>query len=402
MLFEYKALLNNKESTGQLEAESEKEVIDYLKGNGYFPLDIHEKKTAQGLASLNKLFEKISFNDITYFTRQFAIMLSSGLTLIDCIEILKKQAKKTPMKNLLADIDKSLREGKTFSLTLRKYPKYFSHLYVALVKSGEASGKLDVILNKLAENLERQKEFRAKIKNALIYPIVIVTAMFAMIFIMLTFVVPRLVELYENFQVELSPQTQLLINVSDFFEAFWIFILIGTGGAIFLIKKIISSTSGKRFFDTYVLRIPVFGPIVKSAALVDTTRTLSILIASGVPILDGLEIVTNVNENVLFQEAFRRIREKVEKGLSIGVSMSNEPIFPDSLVQMTIVGEQTGHLDKTLDKVAEYYQSESELAVKAMLTLIEPAILVVLGVAVGFLVFAVLSPIFTLTSSLQQ
>ena len=401
MLFEYKALLNNRESVGQLEAETEKEVIDYLKGNGYFPLDIHVKQSAQALIKINRFFERISFSDITYLTRQFAIMLTSGLTLIDCIEILKKQAKKTPMKSLLADIDKSLREGKAFSLTLKKYPKYFSHLYVALVRSGEASGKLDIILNKLAENLERQKEFRAKIKNALIYPVVIITAMISMMFIMLSFVVPRLVELYKNFQVELSPQTQLLINVSDFFEAFWVYILIGMIGTVILIKRIISSSSGKRFFDTYILRIPVFGPIVKSAALVDTTRTLSILISSGVPILDGLEIVTNVNENVLFQEAFKRIREKVEKGLSVGVAMSNEPIFPDSLVQMTIVGEQTGHLDKTLDKVAEYYQSESELAVKAMLTLIEPAILVVLGVAVGFLVFAVLSPIFTLTSSLQ-
>src|SRR3989344_5880575 len=401
MLFQYKALLNNKETTGQLEAETEKEVIDYLKGNGYFPLDIREKKTGRSLAMLNSVFERVSFSDITYLTRQFAIMLTSGLTLIDCIDILKKQTKKTVMKNMLSDVDKTLREGKNFSFALKKYPKYFSHLYIALIKSGEASGKLDTILNKLAENLERQKEFRAKIKNALIYPIVIITAMISMMFIMLSFVVPRLVENYKNFQVELSPQTQLLINVSDFFEAFWVYILIGIIGTVILIKRIISSSSGKRFFDTYILLIPVFGPIVKSAALVDTTRTLSILISSGVPILDGLEIVTNVNENVLFQEAFKRIREKVEKGLSVGVAMSNEPIFPDSLVQMTIVGEQTGHLDQTLDKVAENYQSESELAVKAMLTLIEPAILVVLGVAVGFLVFAVLSPIFTLTSSLQ-
>jgi len=401
MLFEYKALLNNKESAGQLEAETEKEVIEYLKGNGYFPLDVREKRSDRALSAINSFFDRISFSDITYLTRQFAIMLTSGLTLIDCIEILKKQAKKNPMKNMLADIDKSLREGKTFSLTLKRYPQYFSHLYIALVRSGEASGKLDIILNKLAENLERQKEFRAKIKNALIYPVVIISAMVVMIFIMLAFVVPRLVQLYENFQVKLSPQTQLLIDVSDFFEAFWVYILIGMIGTAFLIKRITSSSSGKRAFDTYILRIPVFGPIVKSAALVDTTRTLSILIASGVPILDGLEIVTKVNENVLFQEAFKRIREKVEKGLSVGVAMSNEPIFPDSLVQMTIVGEQTGHLDKTLEKVAEYYQSESELAVKAMLVLIEPAILVVLGVAVGFLVFAVLSPIFTLTSSLQ-
>ena len=237
MLFEYKALLNNKESAGQLEAETEKEVIEYLKGNGYFPLDVREKRSDRALSAINSFFDRISFSDITYLTRQFAIMLTSGLTLIDCIEILKKQAKKNPMKNMLADIDKSLREGKTFSLTLKRYPQYFSHLYIALVRSGEASGKLDIILNKLAENLERQKEFRAKIKNALIYPVVIISAMVVMIFIMLAFVVPRLVQLYENFQVKLSPQTQLLIDVSDFFEAFWVYILIGMIGTAFLIKR---------------------------------------------------------------------------------------------------------------------------------------------------------------------
>src|SRR3990167_6307740 len=335
MLFEYKALLNNKESAGQLEAETEKEVIEYLKGNGYFPLDVREKRSDRALSAINSFFDRISFSDITYLTRQFAIMLTSGLTLIDCIEILKKQAKKNPMKNMLADIDKSLREGKTFSLTLKRYPQYFSHLYIALIKSGEASGKLDTILNKLAENLERQKEFRAKIKNALIYPIVIITAMIAMMFIMLAFVVPRLVELYENFQVELSPQTQLMINISNFFESYWLFILAGMIGAVILLKRATASSTGKRLFDTYILRIPVFGPIVKAAALVDTTRTLSILISSGVPILDGLDIVADVNENVLYQEAFKRIRMKVEKGLSVGLAMSNEPIFPDSLVQMT-------------------------------------------------------------------
>lgn len=400
MQFEYRALQNGKNVSGQIEAETQKEVTDYLKTNGYLPLDVKEKQEDPLNTALGFL-ERINFNDIVYMTRQFSIMLNAGLTLIDSLEILKKQTSKKVMKRMLSDIDKSLREGKNFSQALSKYPHLFSHFYVALVRSGEASGKLDMILSKLAENLEAQREFRQKIKNALIYPIVIISAMVIMMFLMMTFVVPKLLELYDSFQVELTASTKLLITVSKFFENNYVWIIIGTGLTIFLFKKAISSPSGKRIFDSNSLHIPVFGKIIQTAALVDTTRTLSILIGSGVPILDSLNIVTDVNENLLFQDAFKRISQKVEKGVSLGTAMSNEKIFPESLVQMTIVGEQTGHIDETLGKVADYYQSESELAVKGMLSLLEPAIIVVLGVAVGFLVMTVITPIFSLTSSLQ-
>lgn len=400
MLFKYKALLNNNPVKGQLEAETEKEVMEYLKTNDYFILEIKELKTSQ-FGSFSTLLQRVTFNDITYMTRQLAIMLNAGLTIIDSIEILKKQTSKAIFKNLLGDLDKSIREGKNFSAALSKYPEHFSTFYIALVKSGEASGKLDIILSKLAENLEFQRAFKSKIKNALIYPVVIILAMFAMIFVIMTFVVPRLTELYESMQVELSGSTQFLITVSSFLESYWIFVLVGIGGLIFLFQKGLKSPTGKKLFDTYILHVPVFGKIIITAALVDATRTLSILIGSGVPILDALSIVTEVNTNIVFRNAFIRIKERVEKGLSIGTAMSNEKIFPESLVQMTIVGEQTGHLDETLDKVSGYYQSETELAVKAMLVLIEPMILIILGVTVGFVVMAVITPIFSLTSSLQ-
>ncbi|HRN70297.1 MAG TPA: type II secretion system F family protein [Candidatus Woesebacteria bacterium] len=400
MLFQYKALLNNAPIKGQLEAESQKEVMDYLKSNGYFILEIKEIKTSQ-LNFFSSFLQRVSFNDITYMTRQLAIMLNAGLTIIDSIEILKKQSTKPVFRDLLGDIDKSIREGKNFSAALAKYPKYFSTFFIALIKSGEASGKLDSILAKLAENLEFQRSFRSKIKNALIYPVVIIFAMVAMIFVIMTFVVPRLTELYESMEVELSASTQFLIAVSSFLENYWVFVIIGAIALGIGFQRLLKSESGKKFFDTYILYVPVFGKIIITAALVDATKTMSILIGSGVPILDALEIVTEVNTNIVFKNAFIRIKERVEKGLSIGTAMSNEKIFPESLVQMTIVGEQTGHLDETLDKISNYYQQETELAVKAMLTLIEPMILIVLGVTVGFVVMAVITPIFSLTSSLQ-
>jgi type IV pilus assembly protein PilC len=400
MLFQYKALLNNNPIKGQLEAESQKEVMEYLKSNGYFILEIKENRTSKGNFVTNFL-HRVSFSDITYMTRQLAIMLNAGLTIIDSIEILKKQTTKVAFKEMLGEIDKNIRDGKNFSAALARYPDHFSTFYIALVKSGEASGKLDIILSKLAENLEFQRSFRSKIKNALIYPIVIVVAMFGMIFVIMTFVVPRLTDLYESMDVELSASTQLLINVSSFLDNYWIFVLVGIAVFIVLFQRGLKSPTGKKLFDTYVLHVPVFGKIIITASLVDATRTMSILIGSGVPILDALSIVTEVNTNEVFKNAYIRIKEKVEKGLSIGTAMSNEKIFPESLVQMTIVGEQTGHLDETLEKVSGYYQSETELAVKAMLTLIEPMILIVLGVTVGFVVMAVITPIFSLTSSIQ-
>ncbi len=400
MLFQYKALLNSKPVAGIFEAQTEKEVIDYLKTNGYYPLIVKEKKPSLFKEILHHL-QQISLTDITYMTRQFSIMLNAGLTLIDSLEILKKQATKMVMKDMLADLDKTLREGRSFSQALAKYPKHFSNFYVALVKSGEASGKLDIILIRLAENLEFQKEFKAKIQNALIYPVVIIFGMISMIFVLLTFVVPRLTELYDNFEIELPDNTKRLMALSSFMETNWIYIIVAVVLLALGVMRAVKTPQGKRFFDTFILHIPVFGHVIKTAALVDATRTLSILIGSGVPILDGLSIVTEVNTNVLFKDAFQRVRDKVEKGLSIGGAMSNEPIFPDSLVQMTIVGQQTGHLDETLSKVSDYYQTESELAVKALLTMIEPLILIVLGITVGFLVMSVITPIFSLTSTLQ-
>lgn len=400
MLFKYTVLKNGQKTNGEMEATNEKELADYLKSNGLFPIEITEKKKNQ-FSKLSMIVQPVSGQDITYITRQFAIMLDAGLTLIDAIEIIHQQVTKPSLERMLSEIDKLLRDGKTFSSALGRYPKQFSNFYIALVRSGEASGKLDIILEKLAEHMERQRAFQSKIRNALIYPTVIITAMFGMLFVMFTFVMPKLLELYDSFEVELPQSTIIIMAISNFMQGNWYYVLIGIAAAIVALIKFKGTRRGKLLVDTNVFRIPILGNVVRTAGLVDATRTLSILISSGVPILDGLAIVTEVNNNILFQHSFRRITGKVEKGMSVGAAMKNEKIFPESLVQMTIVGEQTGHLDVTLLKLSEYYQSESEMAVKGMLTLLEPMVLVILGVTVGFIVMAVITPIFSLTNSLQ-
>jgi type IV pilus assembly protein PilC len=334
-------------------------------------------------------------------TRQLAIMLNAGLTLIDCFDILKKQTVKPSMSKLIDEIDREVRAGKSFSAVLQKYPQHFPNLYIALVKSGEASGKLSDILLKLAENLEKQREFRGKIKGALIYPVIVIVGMLGVMFIMITFVVPRLLNLYKDFNIELPFTTQVLIAVSTFSAQFWPLIIGGVVGGVVLMKRYMATKQGKRTIDALMLKIPVINNIMKMSVLVDSTRTLSILIGSGISILEGLNIIIDTTDNVIYQEAFRSIYKQVEKGVSVGQAMTNEGIFPPILVQMATVGEQTGHLDDTLGRISKYFEMESEIAVKTLTTLIEPTILITLGLGVGLLVTAVITPIYNLTGSFQ-
>ena len=220
-------------------------------------------------------------------------------------------------------------------------------------------------------------------------------------FVMVTFVIPKLLGLYKDFNVELPWTTQILITISEFTTRFWPVIILAVGGGIYFLRRYLQTKIGKESFDAVSLRLPVFGQIIKVSSLVDATRTLAILIGAGVSILDALNIIIETTGNSIFQKAFLNIRAKVEKGQSLGQSLDQEGIFPPILVQMTQVGEQTGNLDDTLLRLSKYFESESEIAIKSMTTLIEPMILVVLGAGVGFLVLSVITPIYNLTSSFQ-
>ncbi len=400
MFFQYKALKDGKTIVKKIEAASSGAVIDYLQKNSYFPISV-EKVQDFSLSFLDTLTRQVNFNDIVNFTRQVAIMLNAGLTLIDSLEILKKQTTKLPLKKMIEAIDAKIKGGSSFSVALKDYKNNFSNLYIALVRSGEASGKLGEILLRLADNLEKEREFKSKLKGALVYPIIIVIGMFVVMFIMVTFVLPKLLNLYKDFNVELPLSTQILIGVSNLSTKFWPFILVLIAVGFYFTKKFLSTKAGKKSFDQFVLKLPVFGHIISVSALVESTRTLAILIAAGISILDALSIVVDSTDNSVFQQAFLTVSQKVEKGQSMGVALEQERIFPPILVQMSLVGEQTGNLDDTLLRLSKYFEMESEMATKTMTTLIEPLILVFLGTGVGFLVMSVITPIYNLTSSFK-
>lgn len=400
MLFKYKAIKDGKTIEKKVEANSTDAVLDYLQKNNYIPISIVEIKNQQS-SIFNILNNNINFNDIVDFTRQIAIMLNAGLTIIDSLEILKKQTLKPAMLKIINDIDDEIKAGNSFSSALKKYHKNFSNLYIALVKSGEASGKLSEILLKLADNLEKEREFKSKLKGSFIYPTVILIAMFIVMFIMITFVIPKLLNLYKDFNISLPLTTQILIIISDFMVKFWPIIIGLIGLGYYLLKKYLETYKGKKTLDQFLLKLPVIGRVITISSLVNSTRTLAILIGAGVSILDSLNIIIDTADNIIFKEAFKNIYEKVEKGQSLGISLEQEEVFPPILVQMAVVGEQTGNLDDTLMRLSKYFESESEIAIKSMTTLIEPAILVILGLGVGFLVMSVITPIYNLTSSFK-
>ncbi len=398
MEFSYKALQNDKIVTGVIEADNEEAALSILRGNKLTILGINAK-TKPISSSFSSLFGKVKFTDIVDFTRQLSIMLTSGLTLIDSLDILKRQSENPALLRLIQQIDTDVKAGLNLSDALAKHKQLFSNLYISLVKAGEASGKLDEILKKLSENLERQRLFKSKIKGAMMYPIIVIVAMLGVMFVMISFVIPKLLAVYKDFNIELPAPTLILIALSDFFSAYWTVVVGVAVGVIIAISRAIKSRKGKRMFDQFTLRLPIMSRVIKIAALVDTTRTLSILISAGVSILEALDIITETTGNIVYQEAFVSIKHAVERGEGLGNALEATHIFPPILVQMTTVGESTGHLDETLGHLANYFESESEIAIKALTTLIEPAILVVLGVTVGFVVIAVITPIFSLSSA---
>lgn len=401
MKYVYRVINKNKIIKGQIEAENEEEVKKILKEQGYFILEIKLIKNQSKLSFLNIFFNKVSFDDIVNFTRQIAIMLNAGLTLIESLIILKKQTSKSALIELIDNIEKEIKEGNTFSSTIKNYPQYFSNLYIALARSGEASGKLSEILLKLADNLEKEREFKSKIKGALIYPAILIIGMLIVMFITVTFVLPKLLDLYKDFNIQLPLTTQILIIISGFLSKFWPLVIFFIFITVSLFQRILKTKKGKLFFDQTLLKIPVINRVIRISSLVDATRTLSILIGAGVSIIEALGIVEEITGNLVYQKSFEKITKKVEKGISLGTAMQQEEIFPPILVQMTLVGEQTGKLDETLKRISNYFEMESSIAIKTLTTLIEPTILIFLGLGVGLLVTSVITPIYQLTSSFK-
>lgn len=398
--FQYKVKnTENQFVTGLVEAPSVNGAVRLLKDRKMFVVEISEKKVNANLSALLTQFQRVKFSDVVNFTRQLSTMINAGLQLTEALGILHAQMTNSQFAQVVADIEQQITSGSNLADALARYPNYFTDIYVALVRAGESSGMLDQVLMRLSENMEAQQEFRNKVKGAMIYPMIILIAMVAVMFIMMTVVIPKLTEMYAEFGTTLPWSTQLLMSISSFFLRFW-WLMIGIMVGVFLgIKRARKSIVGAYIYDSIMLKIPLFGDLQTKTILTDFTRTLSMLVGSGIHILDGLKILQKAMGNVLFQNAIFEISKKVEKGYPLGEVFSQYEIFPPIVTQMMKVGEETGKLDETLLKVSVYFQSETEHLVKGLTTAIEPIIIVFLALGVGFIVFSIITPIYNLTSS---
>lgn len=379
---------------GVLEAESKIKAAEILSSTKLTPITILEDKKRINL----KFLSGVKGSDLVTFTRQLATMVTSGLPLSQAMQTLQLQTSSDKLKEVLRAIRSEIEAGSSLSQALEQHPDVFSPLYVNLVRVGEASGKLDQVLNNLADSVERSYTFRSNLRAAMIYPALVTVTMIGVFIFLVTFVVPQLAQVYESFDADLPLQTRLIIAISDLFVKRWWLVLIVSAVVVFSFLRFRKTESGKRILAKISLKLPVFGNLLKEIEVTEFTRTLGLLVGSGVPILESLEIVSGSMRNLIYQEQVVLSAKQVEKGISVGVALSSVTDFPPMLTQMVSVGEETGKLDEVLTRLADFMQSEVDLKVKNLSAAIEPIILVALGAMVGFLVISIVLPIYQLTS----
>lgn len=380
---------------GIVQSANKKQAANVLHERGFTVLSIEEKKKDIEI----KFFDKVSVGALAQFTRQLSTMISSGLPLADSLEVLQKQTENKKLKGIIKEISEDIQGGSNFSEALAKHIETFSNAFINVVRAGEASGTLDKVLLKLADTLEKEREFQGKIKGALVYPIIITVAMLGVAAIILIFVVPKLSEVYIDLGISLPLPTVILIALSNFAVRFWwLIIIVGVAGVTAL-RRYRKTPAGALAIDALLLKLPVFGKLNRDSSFAEFTRTLGALVAAGVPILEALRISGETASNATHRQAVTVIISKVEKGSSMSKAFEAEETFPPIISQMANVGEQTGKMDEVLTKVSQFFEMEVEQEVKNLTTALEPLIMIFLGIMVGLLMISIILPIYSITSA---
>ena len=385
---------------GLIEAKDKKEAGYYLKKHQMLPIVI-SAETKFSISRLLPFFRQTSGNDVIFFTRQLSSMLMSGFTLMQALTVMKNQIKNPAMEDVLAGIIAKVEDGGSFSSALEKYPRLFSPIYIALMRAAESSGLLDKVLLRLSDNLEKQQKLRSTIKGALVYPAIVIFLMVLVVAILMIVAIPQLSEFYKSMGVKLPLSTQLIVTMSNLMINFWWLFVIGFLTVVYTFRKLYAKETGRRSVDLFILKVPLVGKLVSESLMVEFSRTLGLLIGTGSLVVDSLLKSADVVDNLIYRREIILVAKRVEKGISIGDALETSSIFPPILVQMVKIGEQTGKLDESLTRVGEYFEREVEQTMKALTTAIEPLLMVILGLGVGFLIFAVITPIYKVISSIQ-
>jgi type IV pilus assembly protein PilC len=384
---------------GSIEAESTALVANKLRQMGYVPIAI-DKKNAGGVKKDLHVpgfgGKKIKVKEVSVFSRQFAVMINSGLTLLRSLQILAAQTDNPRLAAVIDQVRQDVESGSSLSQALGRHPKQFNRLYVAMIRAGESGGVLDEVLTQLASTIEKQVELRGKIKSAMTYPAAVLGLVVMILTAMLVFIVPMFQGMYKSLGGSLPLPTKILLLVSKIFVTWFPLIIIFDVVAVILLKRWIQTDKGRAHWDTLKLKIPVFGSLVHKTALARFSHTFAVLLRSGVPILESLEITSETVGNVVVARAIKDVQLGVKQGESIAKPLENHPVFPPMIVQMMAVGEETGALDELLEKIAGFYDQEVEATVNALTSLLEPLLITVLGGAVGGMVISLYMPMFNI------
>ncbi len=403
-VYEYKGVTaQGKKVSGMQDGESLKSVRSKLKKEGIVILDIHEGGVVR--AGLSREFKfgagRVRLGDLANATRQLATLLASGLPLMDALTVLVEQEENARLQSTLSSVRDTVREGASLADALKANPKVFSQLYINMVSAGEVSGTLEITLDRLADFLDEQVRFRGRFAAALAYPALMTIIGVGVLFFLFSFVMPRVVGMFEDMKQQLPLITLVLLWVVKFLSSFWWVILLILGGAAYYLKRYLATPAGKEVLDARLLRLPIFGTLIRMIAVTRFTRTLGTLLESGVPTLTALDIVKSIVGNTVLANAVQKARENVREGESIADPLRRSGLFPPVVVQMVAVGERSGELEKMLLKISDTFDRAVETRITALMSLMEPVIILVMGLIIGFIVVAILLPILEMSSGLR-
>lgn len=388
--------------SGIQDALNEDNAVTSLMSRGLMVLSLQKK------AAANKTRKKtwsVKETDLVLFTRQLSTMVEAGISLVQALTALYDQCdpkRQKSLRHIISDVTTRVQGGETFHESIAKHPRVFDRLFVSMVKAGEHGGLLAEILDRLAGFLEASARLRKKVKSAMTYPVIVICIAFLITTFLIVKVVPIFGEIFKDFGSKLPPPTQFLIDVSDFMRGEWYFLIGGAVGIFFGLRTFLRSTRGKQLWDRWKLKLPIFGPLVHKICMSRFARTFAQLIRSGVPILEVLDIVGGASGNHVVETSIKGVGEDVEKGDNLSVALSKKPIFPPMMLRMVAAGEATGKIDTMLEKMADFWDEEVEAMLDALTSLIEPLLIVFLGVIVGGIVIAMFLPIFKLNEVVSQ
>jgi len=399
-VFAYQGRTTQGSTAGEIEAPDRTAAVAELRRKAILVTQIKEKAggAARAAGLLWPLGGKVKDKEMAIFTRQFSTMVDAGLPLVQCLTILAEQSESKTLRTVTSKVAGSVEAGSTLADALRRHPKTFDELYVNLVEVGEAGGILDTVLQRLSVYIEKAAALKRKVKSAMIYPLTIVGVAFVVVIFMLTFVIPTFAKMFAGMGADLPLPTLIVIRLSDFATNYWWLILGSVIGIVVGTRAYYRTEGGRSLIDALVLKLPVFGTLVRKVSVARFTRTLGTLVSSGVPILEGLRITARTAGNRVVERAVLETRASVTAGKTLAEPLKASTVFPPMVVQMISVGEQTGALDAMLNKIADFYDDEVDTAVSALTALLEPMMIVFLGVVIGGLVIAMYLPIFRLVT----